>query len=197
MSQSLCPRGETLTIRVAVVSSAGVAVDLSGETIVLGWDAVPSSSPLPQAIREDGDATGVVEFEISTIDLAADQYQFDVWREDDAFARTLLVDRSFVTMIGSVANLNIAPTITMVSIASSVPTGELAISGTVMDTDGTLTGASIAITVNGVAQAVTVNLAAGSWDTTLTLTAGAKTIVATVTDSRGLTAAATRATTAA
>jgi hypothetical protein len=189
-------RGEKIRMR-ATVTSAGVAVDLSTHSVLLGWDTDAGTTPKPAPVRVSGDSTGIVDFDIETAALTADNYAYDLWIEDEVtFERQRIVKRSGVTLTGAVSDMNYAPTITMASIAASVPTGALAISGTVTDQDGTLTGASIVVTVNGVAQVVTVNLAAGTWDTTLTLTAGAKTIVATVTDSHGLTASATRTTTA-
>ena len=193
--QVTCPRGEKLRLRVAV-TSGGVAMDLSDYLVLLGWDTATATTPKPAPTRVDGDATGIVDFDIETTLLTADEYAYDIWLEDETTrARQLLSKKSFVKMSAAVSNMNLSPAITFTALAGSVPVGALAISGTAADVDGTLTAASFGVTVNGVAQTPTFTFAAGAWSASVTVVAGAASIIVTATDSMGATATATRTTT--
>lgn len=194
-SVTRCASGETLTVTVALRTAGGAAVDLTGESLVLGW--ARSDGTAPTATRRSGDATGVVSFTIVTAGVAAGDYVFDVWRETDTYEREQIVERSLVRMTTPVAPLNIGPTVTIAEIVPIVSVGTLAISGTAIDVDGTMTAASLAVTVNGVAQVAQFTYAAGAWSTSITLgTAGVKSIVVTATDSSGVAGSATRTTAA-
>lgn len=193
--QVTCPRGEKLRLRVTV-TSGGVAMDLSDYSVLLGWDTATATTPKPAPTRTAGGPTGIVDFDIETITLTADRYMFDVWLEHETtYERTLICKRSFVSLAGAVSDLNYGPAVTMAALASTVPPGALAISGTATDADGTLTAASFGVTVNGVAQTPTFTFAAGSWSASVTVAAGAASIVVTATDSLGATSTATRTTT--
>lgn len=187
----LCPRGEVFTVRVALVTAAGSPVDLSGESIVLGWDTDAGTVPKPQPLRASGGVSGIVEFNVATIDLTEAAYAFDIWREDELRARTLLVERSVARMIDPVCNLNQPPVVTIASPAdgASVVPGTTTIVFSCTDQDGTLTASSFSALVNGQVVDAQITLTSGSGTGTVSgtvsvslTTVGARTIAVRCTD---------------
>jgi len=79
------PRGEPLTLQVAVVTSTGEAADLTGYHVVLSLDIDPSSGN-PESVSATGDAAGISVFHTHGTTTAQwpDLMQFEVWLSDDA-----------------------------------------------------------------------------------------------------------------
>jgi hypothetical protein len=80
-----CPAGETLTIDLVCVDAAGIALDLTGYTIVLGWQAPHTG--IAARYEVTGGSTGLASWTFgagATLVLEALRAYLDVWLEDDA-----------------------------------------------------------------------------------------------------------------
>lgn len=80
-----CPAGETLTLSLACVDASGAALDLTGYTVVLGWQAPHTG--IAARYEVVGDDTGEAEWTFgagATLALEHLRAYLDVWLEDDA-----------------------------------------------------------------------------------------------------------------
>ena len=102
-ANGVCPRGEALTIALECVTSLGAPMDLTGVTVVLGWDSSPETGRL--RYESAGDATGLAEFTFTPADTFAmtPRQTFDIWLETSLTERIEIIDPSYVNITNTVA----------------------------------------------------------------------------------------------
>jgi hypothetical protein len=100
-----CAAGEDLTISLVCLGDDGLALDMTGKTIVLGWDDDADGVGV-RSQTAAGDATGLTSFAVSTNETWALRdiggARFDVWAEWGE-SRRQLIPQSTLAIQGAVA----------------------------------------------------------------------------------------------